>query len=106
MKNYQSFLSENFQFLEMDFSIYLNRRVFVMVKNKRRNIFKSSSAFIIVSRLKLKTFNLRNLSNVLAPSKALTICCGWFNEQKKKVPELFFKFKHNHKKGMLHLFKI
>ena len=30
MKNYQSFLSENFQFLELIFSIYLNRRVFVM----------------------------------------------------------------------------
>ena len=27
---YQSFLSENFQFLEVKFSIYLNRRVFVM----------------------------------------------------------------------------
>ena len=30
MKNI-SFLSENFQFLEVKFSIYLNRRVFVMV---------------------------------------------------------------------------
>ena len=30
MKNYQSFLSENFQFLELNSSIYLNRRVFVM----------------------------------------------------------------------------
>ena len=30
MKRYQSFLSENFQFLEVKFSIYLNRRVFVM----------------------------------------------------------------------------
>ena len=30
MKKYQSFLSENFQFLEMKFSIYLNSRVFVM----------------------------------------------------------------------------
>ena len=29
-ENYQSFLSENFQFLEVKFSIYLNRRVFVM----------------------------------------------------------------------------
>ena len=31
MKKYQSFLSENFQFLEVNFSIYLNRRVFVMM---------------------------------------------------------------------------
>ena len=30
-EKYRSFLSENFQFLEMKFSIYLNRRVFVMV---------------------------------------------------------------------------
>ena len=28
---YQSFLSENFQFLEVKFSVYLNRRVFVMI---------------------------------------------------------------------------
>ena len=30
-EKYQRFLSENFQFLEVKFSIYLNRRVFVMV---------------------------------------------------------------------------
>ena len=30
MKNIGVFLSENFQFLEVKFSIYLNRRVFVM----------------------------------------------------------------------------
>ena len=29
-EKYQNFLSENFQFLEVKFSIYLNRRVFVM----------------------------------------------------------------------------
>ena len=29
-EKYQSFLSESFQFLEVKFSIYLNRRVFVM----------------------------------------------------------------------------
>ena len=33
MKNIRVFLSENFQFLEVKFSIYLNRPVFVM--NKR-----------------------------------------------------------------------
>ena len=31
MKNIRVFLSENFQFLEVKFSVYLNRRVFVMV---------------------------------------------------------------------------
>ena len=30
MKNISFFLSENFQFLEVKFSIYLNRRGFVM----------------------------------------------------------------------------
>ena len=30
MKKYQSFVSEKFQFLEVKFSIHLNRRVFVM----------------------------------------------------------------------------
>ena len=31
MKNIRGFLFENFQFLEVKFSIYLNRRVFVMI---------------------------------------------------------------------------
>ena len=30
MKKNETFLSENFQLLEVKFSIYLNRRVFVM----------------------------------------------------------------------------
>ena len=30
MKNIRVFLSENFQFLEVKFSLYLNRRVFIM----------------------------------------------------------------------------
>ena len=30
-EKYQSFLSENFQFLQVKFSIYLNRRVFIMI---------------------------------------------------------------------------
>ena len=29
-EKYQTFLSENFQFFEVKFSIYLNRRVFLM----------------------------------------------------------------------------
>ena len=35
---YQSFLSENFLFLEMTFSIYLNRHVFVMLSQFLRRI--------------------------------------------------------------------
>ena len=34
MKKYQRFLSENFHFLEVNFSIYLNRRVFVMALDR------------------------------------------------------------------------
>ena len=30
-EKYRSFLSQNFQFLEVKFSLYLNRRVFVML---------------------------------------------------------------------------
>ena len=33
MKKYQSFSSEKFPFLEVKFSIYLNKRLFVMRKN-------------------------------------------------------------------------
>ena len=33
MKNIRVFLSENFQFLEVKFTIYLNRHVFVMHVN-------------------------------------------------------------------------
>ena len=32
MKKISEFLSENFQFLVVKFSIYMNRRVFVMVR--------------------------------------------------------------------------
>ena len=37
-EKYQRFLSENFQFLEVKFSIYLNRRVFEMIKKKLKCI--------------------------------------------------------------------
>ena len=37
MKNIGSVFSENFQFLEVKFSIYMNRRVFVMGSNKHYN---------------------------------------------------------------------
>ena len=38
LKKYQGFLSENFQFLEVKFSIYLNRLVFVMYRLKQNLI--------------------------------------------------------------------
>ena len=36
-EKYQKFLSENFQFLVMKFSIYLNRHVFVMEKSNEHS---------------------------------------------------------------------
>ena len=39
MKNIRVSLSENFQFLEVKFSVYLNRRIFVMTGMKGLNIF-------------------------------------------------------------------
>ena len=46
MKKYQSFfLSENFQFLKVTFSIYLNRNVFVMRCFTRETIFMTSFCF-------------------------------------------------------------
>ena len=45
MNNIKVFLSENFQFLEVKFSIYLNRRVFVMKIEdgaRRRIVIKPS----------------------------------------------------------------
>ena len=41
MKNISDFLSENFQFLVVKFSIYLNRLVFVMFRPRSIVIFFS-----------------------------------------------------------------
>ena len=35
-EKYESFLSENFQFLEVKFSTYLNRRIYVMCIQRKR----------------------------------------------------------------------
>ena len=35
-EKYQNFLSENFHLLVLKFSVYLNRLVFVMLKNKKK----------------------------------------------------------------------
>ena len=45
-EKYLCFLSENFQFLEMKFSIYLNRRVFVMVCKCHEDVHLSSMVHI------------------------------------------------------------
>ena len=48
-EKYQSFLSENFQFLEVKFSIYLNRCVFVMVVFKNIYIIQRLHDFSLIS---------------------------------------------------------
>ena len=53
MKKYQSFfLSENFNYLEVKFSIYLNRHVFVMVTGNYN--FETGSMISILEQLSLK----------------------------------------------------
>ena len=55
MKNIRFFFSENFQFLVMKFSIYLNRHVFVMV------VFSFNSSISAVHQfnaIKVKTEQL------------------------------------------------
>ena len=42
-EKYQSFLSENFQLLELKFSVYLNRRVFIMAPAIQRMLERSYS---------------------------------------------------------------
>ena len=37
-EKYQTFLSENFHFLVVKFSVYLNRHVFVMNQKKKKKI--------------------------------------------------------------------
>ena len=54
MKNIRVFLSENFQFLEVKSSIYLNRRVFVMnTTHAKLKTFDMSSFLGQTSRFRL-----------------------------------------------------
>ena len=72
-EKYQSFLSENFQFLQVKFSIYLNRRVFVM-KNPRDLKMSSNHPWYESAVFELLRFyciwNSKPLSNYI-PSKYL-----------------------------------
>ena len=51
MKNIRVFLSENFQFLEMKFSIYLNRRVFVMFYSETNQIILCAQYVLLLTTL-------------------------------------------------------
>ena len=47
-KKYQNFLSENFHFLVVKFSIYLNRRVIVMGFKLYRHVFMMNTSCSVV----------------------------------------------------------
>ena len=51
MKNIRFFLSENFHFLVVKFSVYLNRHVFVMLSDNMRLIVKERTIFSIFTSL-------------------------------------------------------
>ena len=62
MNNIRVFLSENFQFLEAKFSIYLNRHVFVMESIQRINILWVLTG--IVSRKQFSEWHLIRVDTV------------------------------------------
>ena len=81
MKKYQNFLSENFHFLVVKFSIYLNRRVFVMLIRIAGGTFSDVAVQLNISI---------NVASAVVPSKCtetfrrrrgccvLTICSRLF----------------------------
>ena len=56
MKKYQRFLSENFQFLEVKFSVYLNRRVSVMLLETMKWANSANPAHLLN---RIRSFSLR-----------------------------------------------
>ena len=57
-ETFQSFLSENFHFLVVNFSVYLNRRVFVMDNRNGKNIITSRWHFVLLNVYVSDTFPL------------------------------------------------
>ena len=53
MKNIRVFLSENFQFLEVKFSIYLNRRPFIMVDQPYLMLYTAKASMTRTSMARL-----------------------------------------------------
>ena len=54
-EKYQSFSSENFQFLEVKFSIYLNKRVFVMLHMCLHDMVKTCILFLLNHKARVTT---------------------------------------------------
>ena len=59
MKNMRVFLSENFLFLEVKFSIYLDRRVFV-IRNKEQTMTRHNSA-VAITHMRNKELEQKNV---------------------------------------------
>ena len=87
MKNIRVFLSETFQFLEVKFSKYLNRRVFVMWKRTFGNVHPVK----IQISLRIRAVWLESLLGAFLINKdcsflmrktitliRLRVCAGWF----------------------------
>ena len=89
---YQRFLSENFQFLEVKFSIYLNRHVFVMGRNSNRSTtLEWSMVYITKTRLckYIENFTSKNWKFSVKNSdifhiSAQNIDCGYSLEQPRR----------------------
>ena len=73
MKNIRIFLSENFQFLEVKFSIYLNRRVFVMIIINFPMGQTAMKPRIDVDHMKVYDWRLFRRLHDVAP----TLCFSW-----------------------------
>ena len=75
MKNI-SFLSENFQFLEVKFSIYLNRRVFV--RERLGNPVILAGEFNLIFDTSVDTLCYRNVNNPQVRNKVIEVItdCG------------------------------
>ena len=70
-KNIRTFLSENFQFLVVKFSVYLNRHVFVMTTASIRN--DQCKLYILHSS--------HNFGNVLGRGQLCTVDTPLFNDE-------------------------
>ena len=72
MKNIRVFLSENFQFLEVEFSIYFNRRVFV---NSQFYLLETSSIILLQFQItNKKTKTKKKKKNIRSAHGSSLIC--------------------------------
>ena len=64
MKNVRAFYLKNFQFLEVKLSIYLNRRVFVMIEitdsDDEHNNNSNDYMYMLLIQIKLKSRSMLN----------------------------------------------